>query len=335
VGAYDRLALAVSRHRAVVVTTPTAAREQQNGGSLRAAAVTQLLRQAGFAVTRVTPHELGRLPGGWCLGVAVSYAVAGAVGTLQQRAGHVWVDAVDSWLLMNASGVLHGHPSYVARLARDAWRLARMPPVDMVTYISRADLVADRGTVRGRARLVLPATAHEQHHVGARAGEGRRAVVAGDWGYPPNRDGFRWFRARVLPRLEPLLAGLDWRVDVYGEGPPGTHPHAHLRGFVEDLGDLYREGDVHVVPVRFGAGVKNKAVQPLMAGLPVVTTPAGAHGLVPHPLLDVRRSSGAFAAALASRLHARTPTAPSRSPVDADDTARLLAVLATVACPCR
>jgi hypothetical protein len=36
---------------------------------------------------------------------------------------------------------------------------------------------------------------------------------------------------------------------------------------------------VHVHPIRFGAGIKNKLLDTIGAGLPFVTTPSGAEGL--------------------------------------------------------
>jgi hypothetical protein len=95
---------------------------------------------------------------------------------------------------------------------------------------------------------------------------------------------------------------------------------------VADVGELYREGDVHLAPVPHGGGVKRKVLAPLLAGLPVVTTPSGAHGLRAVPALDVCADPRDFAAALARRLREPAPLAPlSRSRVcDGDDTAAVV-----------
>lgn len=305
--------------------TPSAAATRTSGATLRADEVVEALRRTDYAVERTTLCDLDVVSGTWDLGVVVSYACSPAVRTLRGRSRRLWLDAVDSWLLVNGSGLRRGHPLYFARAVRDASRLARTPAVDLVTWISGADLRADRGTVRGRRALVLPGWTPPAAQVGP--ADGRRVVLAGDWDYPPNRDALRWFCSAVLPRLEAALPGASWRVDVHGAGTPqDCGPRVRLRGYADDPADLYRAGDVHAAPVRFGGGVKRKVLQPLLAGLPVVTTPAGAHGLREHPRLDVRADAAGIATALAARLQAPPVVHPVALAhlLDRDDTAEVI-----------
>lgn len=258
------------------------------------------------------------------VGVAVSYAAAGALRGLSHLASITWLDAVDSWLLVNGSAVRAGRPSYLARAFRDAVRLATAPAADVVTYISRADLQADRGMVRARRRLVLPAVASSTT-VLADDEPGRRFVLAADWSYAPNADGLTWFFERVLPQVQ-LPEG--WTVHVFGRGAPSV-PGVVVHGHVDDEQDLYRQGDVHIAPVAHGAGVKRKVVSPLLAGLPVVTTPAGAHGLRPNERLGVHGEPEAFAHAMLAGAREAVAVRPvaGADVFDADDRQALLAVL--------
>jgi glycosyltransferase involved in cell wall biosynthesis len=298
--------------RALVVTTPVAAGPRTNGATLRAEEVVTLLEATGYEVTRTVPAQLERVSGGFDVGVAVSYACASVIRRLQTRSTRVWLDAVDSWLLVNGSALRRGRTTYLLRALRDGARLASMPRADLVTYISGADLASDRGSIRGRLHLVLPGRSPSPPRRGT--GTQRRVVLAADWDYAPNRDGLRWFQRRILPALESQLPESDWSVAVYGTGAEiASTSRIRAHGYAENITDLYRDCDVHAAPVRFGAGVKRKVLQPLLAGLPVVTTPAGAHGLRPCALLDVRASADGFAAALVDRL--ATPS--ERQPVEA------------------
>jgi hypothetical protein len=80
-------------------------------------------------------------------------------------------------------------------------------------------------------------------------------------------------------------------------------------------------------------------LQPLVAGLPVVTTPAGAHGLRPHPLLAVESDPVAFARSAAAALlgpPAQAAVSHSVSPfVDRDDTEAVRRWLRAAAEKCR
>jgi hypothetical protein len=320
-------------HRALVVQVPAAATGRSNGAALRVLDVVKTLRAGGFEPTIMTAAAARRDAGHWCLGVAVSYASSGSVRMLRSKAPLVWLDAMDSWLLVDGSGLRRGHASYAARALRDGARLLRLSRPDLLTYISNADLIADRRSVRGRQRLVLPGVAHSPSPLEGE-GETRRVVLVGDWGYPPNKDGLRWFRRHVMPHLGALTA----EVVVYGAGTADeSRDGVMVRGYVPDDTELYRPGDVHVAPVRFGGGVKRKVLQPLLAGLPVVTTPAGAHGLRANNLLDVHADPKSFASAIRTRLDA-APTHARPAPadlLDADDTAAVLRWLSSAGMSCR
>lgn len=98
----------------------------------------------------------------------------------------------------------------------------------------------------------------------------------------PNADGMRWFCADVLPNITGILPWTKLRAT--GSNPPPSvrrlaGAHVELTGFVPDLRDSYERARVVVVPLRFGAGVKNKTVEALQYGVPVVTTTIGAEGI--------------------------------------------------------
>jgi glycosyltransferase involved in cell wall biosynthesis len=56
-------------------------------------------------------------------------------------------------------------------------------------------------------------------------------------------------------------------------------PSVELAGYVPDLWGLMDSAAVMAAPLRLGGGVRNKVIQSLAAGLPVVTTSRGAEGL--------------------------------------------------------
>ena len=109
-----------------------------------------------------------------------------------------------------------------------------------------------------------------------RAPEGPGTVLmVGNFTYPPNERGARWFLDEVLPIV--AAARPDTAVRFAGVGSEALPPHG--LGFVEDLGPLYDAATVAVVPLLEGSGSRIKALEAFAAGVPVVGTTVGMSGL--------------------------------------------------------
>ena len=109
-------------------------------------------------------------------------------------------------------------------------------------------------------------------------------LFVGGFAHGPNVDGTVWFCQEIAPILRG--AGLKFELQIAGSNPTADiwdleADDVHVLGFVSDekLQSLYREADVVIAPLRFGAGVKGKVVEAMASGVPVVTTQAGAQGL--------------------------------------------------------
>jgi glycosyltransferase involved in cell wall biosynthesis len=119
------------------------------------------------------------------------------------------------------------------------------------------------------------------HPLDARQG----MVFVGNFRHLPNREAVEHLCGDVLPLLDPgvlthhpLTVLGNWldhvRLDV-DLGRPGVN----VVGWVPSVRPYLERARLAVVPLRYGAGVKGKVIQSMMAGTPVVTTPIGAEGL--------------------------------------------------------
>jgi GT2 family glycosyltransferase/glycosyltransferase involved in cell wall biosynthesis len=117
-------------------------------------------------------------------------------------------------------------------------------------------------------------------------GPRRHVGFTASWSAPPrtspNCDGLLWFAREVLPIVR---AALPWcRLLVTGAAPPPEvrwleGPQVSFVGQVPDLDAFYEGIRVAISPTRFGAGVKNKTMEAIQYGVPVVTTSEAAQGL--------------------------------------------------------
>jgi glycosyltransferase involved in cell wall biosynthesis len=145
--------------------------------------------------------------------------------------------------------------------------------------------------------------------------EARRGMVfVGNFRHLPNREAVEHLCGEVLPLVDqrllerhPLMVLGSWldqvRLDV-----DAASPGVDLVGWVPSVRPYLERARLSVVPLRYGAGVKGKVIQSMMACTPVVTTPIGAEGLdlvqAEHALIG---SDAADLAAAVTRLLTDAP----------------------------
>lgn len=179
--------------------------------------------------------------------------------------------------------------------------------------------------VVGMRRDALRASARERLGV---AGHERAVLfLGGDAAH--NRDAVSFLAREVAPRL-----GADARLLLAGGSARAAGGHGDGRvlrlGEVEDVRPLLAASDVGVNPVAHGAGSSVKVRDYLAAGLPVLTTEAGARGLRPEDRRVRVVPRQRFAAALAERLPLGGDPAPGADATWEDLGARLRDELETL-----
>jgi glycosyltransferase involved in cell wall biosynthesis len=119
--------------------------------------------------------------------------------------------------------------------------------------------------------------------------------------YKPNVDAVRYLINDVLPLVTSTV-----QLAIVGRSPTAEvrelatrDPRIVLRADVDTIAEEYRQADIFVAPMRSGAGIKNKVLEALATGLPVVTTPDGVQGFpaVP-PGIVVGRGAAELAAVI-------------------------------------
>jgi sugar transferase (PEP-CTERM/EpsH1 system associated) len=111
-------------------------------------------------------------------------------------------------------------------------------------------------------------------------------LFSGDMSYFPNQDAVIFFARHVLPLVRREIP--DARFLIVGRNPDRrVHQLQEIEGvevtgFVPDVRSWLREASVAVAPLRIAAGVQNKILEAMSAGLPVVATARAAQGLRPE-----------------------------------------------------
>jgi glycosyltransferase involved in cell wall biosynthesis len=113
---------------------------------------------------------------------------------------------------------------------------------------------------------------------------GNRIVFVGLMNYRPNVDAVVTFARKVWPKLRKqfpqcslTLVGADPVDEVLALREEAG---VEVTGTVPDVRPYYQDALVSIVPLRTGGGTRLKILEAMAAGVPVVSTPLGAEGLM-------------------------------------------------------
>lgn len=157
--------------------------------------------------------------------------------------------------------------------------------VDRVAAVSGVEAAILRAAPGAAPVVEVPPLQPDLHLLPEDLGDRSELAFVASWtarGHTPNSDAFWWLVREVLPHVLPPV---PWtRLRVTGANPPddiaaAAGPHVTLTGFLPDLAELYARIRVIVAADRFGAGLKNKTLEALQYGVPVVATTIGAEGI--------------------------------------------------------
>ena len=277
----------VESRNALVIGTEVATNGLESGGSLRVDTIKTIIEKAGIKVT-VTSKSKAKyfLESDWDLIVLVSFSCSRLLSQARSKTSNLWFDPTDSWRLSRLSLLRAGQISQLPRLFRDLFWLSRSPAMDLLTFISQRDALTEQNWWQSRINpLILPVFELNREVL---QGENFRLVFVGDGKYVANRKSLV-FLEEVLRYLPP-----SYEIELFGDCLKFPNPRFKSHGYVSKS-ELYRSGDIHLVPVKFGSGLKLKAAVPLWNGLPVVATLEGANGLKRSGSLFVGNSPKEFA----------------------------------------
>ena len=274
--------------KALLVVTEVAISSLESGAKIRLSTVYFHLKNLGYEIeVKSIGDYLKARQDSKDIIVVVSYACARAIPKAKQESEFIWFDATDSWHISRKSRILRGEIRQVFALFRDLFYLRRVRSIDLLTFISKRDLIREAkfAEVKSQYAFVLPNQVFQ-----AKLSDKcmNRLVFIGDGVYGPNRRALR-FLEKVVEELPP-----DRRITAIGRSLASKSRKIDCVGYLAKE-NLYFRDDIHVVPVFSGAGVKNKVVEPLSLGLRVVTTKEGANGLARNSNLYICKTPSEFA----------------------------------------
>jgi glycosyltransferase involved in cell wall biosynthesis len=130
---------------------------------------------------------------------------------------------------------------------------------------------------------VIPNGVDVYHFRRARAKRRARALLfVGNYEYTPNVDAALRLASEILPQVQKRLP--DVKLWLVGNAPPPellalSGESVKVTGRVPDVRPYLARAAAFVCPLRLGAGIKNKILEALAIGCPVIATPMSVDGI--------------------------------------------------------
>ena len=162
---------------------------------------------------------------------------------------------------------------------------------DRVVVTSALDADGLSRVVNSRRIVAIPYGIDLEYYEYRRTPEAGRIVFTGNMSWPPNEDAAEHFARDIMPAVRNRIP--DASFWIVGAEPSArvqnlaSIPGIHVTGTVADIRPWFWSAAVYASPLRFGLGVKNKILEAMALGAPIVAT---SRSLTGTPLIDRRHA---------------------------------------------
>jgi polysaccharide biosynthesis protein PslH len=164
-----------------------------------------------------------------------------------------------------------------------AWERRWMAGADRCVVLSEEDRTALAAHVPPDRVVTLPNGVDLEHYAFRRIGRAGRLIFTGNLAWGPNVDAACRFATEIFPRVrrtvpdaELVIAGADPMPAVRALA---RRPGVRVTGTLPDLRPAIWGAGVFVSPLRAGFGLKNKVLQAMALGTPIVASARSLSGL--------------------------------------------------------
>jgi glycosyltransferase involved in cell wall biosynthesis len=206
------------------------------------------------------------------------------------RKSKLIVDMVDS-IYLHAYRNSHKQFGNILMYQYELWKIKKWEAKlinlsDASIYISDIDAKAiPSGLANTKKRFVVPNGLYTEDYTPEKLDFIRSPSIGflGNMSYGPNINAVLWFYNNVFHQLKEHLPDLS--LYIVGRNPDksildlSSDQNVHVTGTVDSIWPYVNSIDAFVIPLNKGAGLKNKILDIMSAGKPIVTSAIGNEGI--------------------------------------------------------
>ena len=176
------------------------------------------------------------------------------------------------------------------KMAREVASIYRSDIALMVSEVE-IELLEQHFGIPNHKLVYLPLFAGEMIEESMSYDDRKGFLFIGNYWHEPNWDALRYLKTTIWPLIRASMK--DAVIHVYGAyaGQKVMDFHSERDGFIvhgraEDAMEVTINARVSLVPLRYGAGIKGKIMEAMLAGTPVITSEVGAESMTVNNQLN-------------------------------------------------